>query len=379
MAYDVRMKRLSLYLMRHLVVATVLVTAALAMTIWMTQAMRLLDLVVDGGAPLQLFGTLMVVTLPTFLANVLPLSLLAAVLFTYHRLTVDSELVVMRAAGLGPWALARPALLLGLIVMLITYALTLYIAPAANRELVKLQRLARSNYSTVFLRAGVFNDLGDGVTVYVRERGRDGSLEGILIHDNRDPQRPVTVMAERGVLTEGEAGPRVAVFNGNRQEMDRETGQLSHLYFDRYAVDLTVFQSDLSARFPDPRERRLEELANPAAITSDPRLQRHMVAELHQRLAAPLLALAFPITGLAILFSGEFNRRGQSRRIAVAVVTGLVVQSAALGVGNLAANHTGVVPLQYAVPLVPILVGVWLMHRRPGRRRPGAVPAALPG
>ena len=98
------MKRLTLYLFRHLIVATLFVTAGLTLVIWLTQSLRLLEIVVDGGAPIYLFLQLMLVTLPTFLSIVLPIGLLAAVLFTYNRLTMDSELVVMRAAGLGPRA-----------------------------------------------------------------------------------------------------------------------------------------------------------------------------------------------------------------------------------------------------------------------------------
>ena len=110
------MKRLTLYLFRHLAVATVFVTAGLTLVIWLTQSLRLLEIVVDGGAPIYLFLQLMLVTLPTFLSIVLPIGLMAAVLFTYNRLTMDSELVVMRAAGVGPWGLAKPAVLLALMI-----------------------------------------------------------------------------------------------------------------------------------------------------------------------------------------------------------------------------------------------------------------------
>ena len=164
------MKRLTLYLFRHLTVATLFVTAGLTLVIWLTQSLRLLEIVVDGGAPIYLFLQLMLVTLPTFLSIVLPIGLLAAVLFTYNRLTMDSELVVMRAAGLGPWGLAKPAVLLGLIVMAICYGLTLYLAPASYGELARLEGMAKSQFSTVFLREGVFNEAGDGLTVYVRRR-----------------------------------------------------------------------------------------------------------------------------------------------------------------------------------------------------------------
>ena len=80
--------------------------------IWLTQALKLINLIIDGGAPFRIFIALVLLTLPTFLSVVLPIGVVTGVLFTYNRLITDSELVVMRAAGVSPYALARPALML---------------------------------------------------------------------------------------------------------------------------------------------------------------------------------------------------------------------------------------------------------------------------
>jgi lipopolysaccharide export system permease protein len=362
------MRLLTLYLLRYLSVATIFVTFGLTLVIWLTQSLRLLEVVVDGGAPFYLFLQLMLVTLPTFLSIVLPIALLAAVLFTYNRLTMDSELVVMRAAGLGAWALAKPALMLGIIVMVLCYTLTLFIAPAANRELSRLERTARSEFSTVFLREGVFNETGDGLTIYVKRRMQDGELQGLLIHDTRIPDKPVTVMADRGMTVEGEAGARVVVFDGNRQEVDLATGRMSQLFFDRYAVDLRVFEKQFAARLPDARERTTAELMR---ADEDPELEpfiKRLTAELHQRYTTPIFALGFSMLGVAILLVGEFNRRGQGRRILAAVGAVLLLQSAGLGISNLAINNNAFIPLLYVVVVVPVLAGGFLMARQSLRR-----------
>jgi lipopolysaccharide export system permease protein len=372
------MKRLTLYLFRHLAVATLFVTAGLTLVIWLTQSLRLLEIVVDGGAPIYLFLQLMLVTLPTFLSIVLPIGLLAAVLFTYNRLTMDSELVVMRAVGLGPWGLAKPAVLLGLIVMGICYGLTLFLGPASYGELARLEGMAKSQFSTVFLREGVFNEAGDGLTVYVRRRMPDGELQGLLIHDTRVEGKPVTINAERGQTVEGGAGARVVVFDGNRQEMDLETGRMSQLFFDRYAVDFRVFERQLSDRLPDARERSTSELIHAEEIPELAPFKARLTVELHQRYTSPIFALGFTLMGVAILLVGEFNRRGQGRRIIAAVASVLVLQSAALGITNLSVNNNAFIPLLYVVVAIPVLVGAFLMLRqgirgkRMGRLRPVA-------
>lgn len=367
------MKKLTLYLLRHLTVTMLFVTLGLTMVIWLTQALRLIEVVVEGGAPMTLFLQLMLVTLPTFLSIVLPIAVVAAVLFTYNRLLMDSELVVMRAVGLGPLDLAKPALLLAVAVTALCLCLTLWIAPAANRELVALERLARDGYSTALLREGVFNEIDDGLTVYVRRREGDGELRGLVIHDARLPDRPVTLIAERGVATDGPAGQQILVYAGQRQEMDRSTGRLSVLHFDRYAIGIQTTEKTGQPREPDARERSTADLMDARASAGGDPFASRLVAELHQRLTTPITALGFALVGVAALLTGEFNRRGQARRIVGAAVAVVVLQSAGLGATNLAANDVRLIPLMWLVALLPTAAGAWfLLAPRLRRVRPAA-------
>jgi len=363
------MNQFSRYLLRNLVVATFCVTAGLAAAIWMTQSLRLVELVVEGGAPLSVFLRLALLTFPTFLALILPIGLMVAVLFTYNRLILDSELVVMRAAGMGPLALARPALLLALIVTLACYALTLYVAPAAQRELIRQRQQIRTEYSTVLLREGTFNDLGEGLTIYVRERRGDGELTGLVIHDVREPGVRTTVVADRGLLLDVEGSPRVVVFNGTQMKFHSADARLEWLEFARYTVDLQMLRQGLQPRWPDPRERTVQELITISQDPLDRQFAHRLRAELHSRLAMPLLSLAFTAVSLMALLSGEFSRRGQARRIVMAGFAGLALESAVLGVANMVGKSPPLTPLLYVIVLLPVAAALWhLGTARPFRR-----------
>src|SRR3546814_5501888 len=129
--------------------------------------------------------------------------------------------------------------MLALMVTVCVYAISLYFLPLYFRHFKDLQNDFRNDFSAVLLQEGVFTAINDEITVYVRDRSANGELRGILVHDNRDPERPVTMMAERGALVASEAGPRVVMENGNRQQVGRATGQFSLLYFDRYTIELS--------------------------------------------------------------------------------------------------------------------------------------------
>src|SRR5580698_9289714 len=94
--------RLNLYLLRQLIVAFLFAAVAVTFVILFTQSFRMLSLVIDNSSTMFFFVRLMALSVPTFLPLVLPLGLGVAVLFVYHKLAVDSELVVMRAAGISP-------------------------------------------------------------------------------------------------------------------------------------------------------------------------------------------------------------------------------------------------------------------------------------
>ncbi len=371
------MDRISLYVFRHLIAATTVAAAILVFAIWLTQSLRLIEVIVDGSAPFHIFLRMVMDTVPNFLILVLPIGLACAVLFTYNRMLADTEMVVMRAVGISPMGLARPALIMAALVAALIYAGNLYILPLANQDYRRLEELVKEEYSTVFLREGQFNEVSDDITVYFRERLATGELTGILIHDNREPQRPLTMIAARGVMAQTESGPRVLMFNGNRQEFDRKSGSVTVLYFDQYALNLEILRRDRGEPWLKPKERFLPDLLNPDL--SDPRdaaQEARLISIGHQRLSSPLLAFAFTAIALGALLSGSFNRRGQGLRIVSALLLVVLLQALDFAATTLTRNSTALVPMLYVTPILTAMLGIAAMHigpSRPARRRAAAV------
>ena len=375
--YSGNVRRVDRYIFRQLLVAMLFVTVTLTCVVWLTQSLRFIEMIVNRGLSAPVFIYLTLLLLPTFLSVILPVALFAATAFTYNKLVADSELLVMRAGGLSQFALSRAALLLAVLVTGICYAITLYFMPASFREFKDLQFTLRNAFPTVMLQEGVFNTVSDGLTIYVRERSSAGELFGIIVHDARKKDRPVTMMAERGAIVPGDQGPRVVMANGNRQEIDDEDGRLSLLYFDRYSFEVGGQGGSEQPRWREPRERFLHELLvhEAGAPWNYPKLRM----EAHHRLSAPLLPIAFTLVGLALLLHGDFNRRGQLWRILAAVGVVIVVESALLGFKNLGEKLPDTVPLMYAASLLPSAAAAWVLAQRKRPRRRRGLAAARPG
>lgn len=365
------------YILRQLAVGMIFVSVGLACVLWLTQSLRFVELIVNKGLSIAVFLQLTLLLLPNFLIVIIPVSLFAVVLFTYNKLITDREIVVMRAAGVSQWGLARPALALAVVMTIAGYALTMYFIPSSVRDFRELQWTIRNDISGVMVQEGAFNVLTDGLTVFVRGRGADGELLGVLVHDKRNPARPVTMMAERGALVHGRTGPRVLMANGSRQEVVKDSGRLSMLYFDSYALDIGGPAGPVEARHRDARERSLAELLD-ADPTADPLEYRRFVVEAHQRLTAPLYHLAFTLIALAAVLSGNFNRRGQVGRVLSAIGVMVLVQAGALGAGTLAIDDLTLAPLIYVNALLPVAIAAWVLLKRPARQtRPAALAGGL--
>lgn len=357
------------YVLRQLFVGMVLVTAGLTCIIWLSQSLRFVEMIVNRGLSAGTFVYMTMLMLPNFLTIILPIALFAIIVFIYSKMVTDRELVVMRAAGVGQFGLAKPAMILTAGILAFGYLLNLYLLPESYRAFRILQWEIQSTYSHVLLKEGSFNPISKAVTVYVRERTPDGQLLGILVHDERDVKSPITLMAERGALVDSDEGPRVVMYNGNRQSTGKD-GKLSILYFDRHVFEIPSNRDEQAVRFREPRERSMHELFHleDQNDVSDHDWGKYKV-ELHKRFVWPLLSLSLAMVGLSCLLYGPITRRSQTTRILVAVGILISIIGATIGLENVIAKNLVLVPLLYLVALLPILVSTYVLMTHPKRSR----------
>ena len=362
--YTVIMLRYHRYILKQLALPVIFITVGLTAIIWLTQSLRFIDLIVNKGLSLSSFLHLSMLLLPSFLGVILPIALFCAIFFIYNKLTIDSELVSLRASGASQWSLARPAILLALIVTTLVYAINMYFTPLSYRSFKDRQTIIRSDYSSVLLQEGVFTTLINDVTVYVRARNSEGQLRGILVHDARISDQPVTMMAESGTLVRTDSGPRFVLKNGNRQEIDKAIGKLSLLYFDSYALDLQLITENPEKRWREPRERYLHELLNPGPGHDDQRNRNKFFSEAHQRIVSPLYTIALTAIAMAAVIGGNLNRRGQWRRILSGILAGFSLEAIGLLLANLVSKQPHLVWLMYFNIAFFTIVAFYLMVHR---------------
>src|SRR5438874_5212303 len=169
-----RLSSLDRYILRQCLSVTLFVTAALSAAVWLAQSLRLVDLIVNRGLAAEVFLYLAMLILPRFIDIVLPIGAFIAVLFVFNKLTSESELIVMRASGLSPLALAKPVMILAGIGFVGLMSLSPYFLPASNPEIKDLQFAIRNRCVSSLLQEGTFTTISDKLTIYIGSRNERG-------------------------------------------------------------------------------------------------------------------------------------------------------------------------------------------------------------
>jgi lipopolysaccharide export system permease protein len=342
---------MSIYLLRQLVGPVVLFSFLLTSVIWLSQSLRLLDLVINRGQSAPTFLYLTVLMLPSLLVVILPIAFFAGALYGLHKLNADSELVVMSAAGFSRRQMLVPVLAVATIMMTVTYLCSLYLMPLGQRLMKEKEIDIRSDIGAAILNEGQFNTPAAGLTVFVREIAADGRMKGILVHDNRNPRLPTTYLAESGVLAQTSLGARLIMIDGTIEQARGAGARLSVLKFQNYVFDLDQFSSAQRDTELRTSERYLPELLWPT-FTHEPgaRMRNLFFAEANNRLSAPLYCLAFAFMAFAAVSHARRARGAYALRLTLSSIGAAVLRIVGYSAQGLAARQPVLCVLFYLIP-----------------------------
>jgi lipopolysaccharide export system permease protein len=353
------------YIFRNVFGAFLLVLISLTAVIWLTHALREIDLMTNQRQTVLTFIGITGLLIPMLVLVIAPLALVIAVGHTLNRLNTDSEIVVMNASGMSPWRIFRPFMTTTLVVSALVLVVSAYVAPAGLRELRDWATKVKADFVVNIVQPGRFLSIERGLTFHIRERRADGQLLGIFIDDRRDPNERVTSLAEYGEIIETARGTFLILVNGSVQRLEAGHTDPTIVKFDRYAFDLSRFAGGVHLGALGVRERNLWDVAFPDA--DDPvykQVPTHFRAELHDRLAAPIYPIAFTVLCFAILGAPRTSR--QSREISIIMTVTLIGALRLIGFAcNVVAAQTvaavfvlwGSIGLTFAVGLYAIARG----------------------
>src|ERR1700742_5277859 len=117
------------YMFRAIMGAFLITLVSLTVVIWFTQAMRDFDLITSQRQTMFVFVGITGMIVPLLVMMIAPIALVMSAAHVLNKLSSDSEIIVMNAAGVSPWRLLRPFVACALVVSILVAALAVYVSP----------------------------------------------------------------------------------------------------------------------------------------------------------------------------------------------------------------------------------------------------------
>ncbi|WP_022723407.1 LPS export ABC transporter permease LptF [Rhodopseudomonas sp. B29] len=350
------------YIFRTTLTSFAVVMASLTGVIWITQALRGIDLMTSQGQTILTFLGLTGLAVPVLVLVIAPIALMIAVAHTLNRLATDSEIIVMNAAGLSPLRLFRPFVYASLVVAAIVLLIGAYIAPDGLRRIARWDSEITADVLANVLQPGRFTQLENNLTIRVRERQPGGVLVGVFIDDRRDPNERVTIIADHGSVLKNKDGSFLVLDDGHLERFQAGKQEPALVAFSRYAFDMSKFSRARDVTY-GIRERYLWELMWPQPNDAlQARLPTEFRSEMHDRLLAPIYPFFFASVAFAFLGLPRTTRQSRNFSMVSAVLVAFAVRLSGFALSVTANHNFYVAGLQYLLLVVAISACVWLIR-----------------
>ena len=314
-----------------------------------------------------------------FLPIAIPISFLFSVLLVYGRLSSDSELIAMRAAGWGLRRLFVPALVFGFVLSFSCLYITLDLVPWSSHSAKEKFHRITGNKLAGSLEAGTFTPGFYKLSIYVNEVNHNtGKLKGVFIYDERNPGYPITIAAKEGSLVpwKGKDNMTVAVLlrlkdgSMHRAPNLNDADERSQLRYQK----VTFSTYDLLIKLPEisPYQTSrpitmqiktlLKEIKRTEGKSEEEQFNRELRSEFWKRITVSFACLIFALLGVGLGIQKIRSVKSTSFLFCILV---LLVYYALHLIGiNLAEKGLlPIAPTLMAPDIIFLIIGIFLLRR----------------
>ena len=341
------------YLFAQMLRTTIAVSITLIGVMWLFQTIRVLEVVINRGAPISEFFVMSVTVIPLWLTIAVPIGAFVAIIWVFHRALADRELLVMQASGMSSLQLARAPIGLGIMLTVLLVFNSVFLLPTSFGIYKQVQFKIRNSLPAVMLQENVFIDVVDGMTMLIGEKFDDGLARDIFIHDERTDGKVIALTARVGRFIERDGLPAVLLQDGERMEIAQGEEAGAKLMFETHSVTIAPQDRKQATRMPiDMNEDTITNLLDPEKSPSEDYFNQRR-AEGHYRIISPVLALVLALTASCGVLVGQIRRDTWSLRTILTCSAGILCISAMTSSRSLTTAIPAAAPLLYISMIIP--------------------------
>ncbi len=302
------MRILTRYILGEILSHTLIGCALFTFILFMPQLPHILEVVVRNSSTLVSVAEVFLFTLPNLFKVTIPMSVLVGVLLGLSRLAADSEVIAMRASGLGIGYFVRVSAIVAIGGTLLGLANSLYLAPRANQAILEMEQSLETAQASYEIQRGVFYEDFKNFVLYVQDvRSGTGSSNWrqVFMADVSDRSNPiVTTAASATVVNDNSQELLMRLRDGSRHEtvagqpqqynistftttdMPLSLGQQGDVHLGR--LDTKIYALPLDTLIERIRDTK-----------SGPDLKQYLI-ELHNRFAVPVACIVLMLVGVPL-------------------------------------------------------------------------------
>lgn len=301
----------------------------LSVILFIQQASRYSEIFFSVNIPKNLVWQITFALVPNVIAFTCPMAVLVGVIIGLSRMLGDSELIAIRAAGVGNFQITLPVIFLGVTLSFFTFFINLYGVPFAARIVrqVALQTALHKLESPI--EPGVFNSEINGYTIYVKNGDlKRGTWENIFIYnEDKVNNQARLITSKSGRIDTKEESSELVLENAIVSTFSTEpkTPKFSSENIGQVRVAVKTKRGEiiekLSKTEGTPEELGLRELAQYAeGKEGKEKIEAQILWQ--RRIILSITPLIFALLGTALVL--RFNRGGRGLGIFLALI-GLVL------------------------------------------------------
>jgi LPS export ABC transporter permease LptF/LPS export ABC transporter permease LptG len=347
------MRILTRYVLREVLGSALIGVAVFSFILFTRDLGRILELVVRNSAPLPSVAQIFLFTLPVALTYTIPMGVLVGILIGLGRLAADSEITAMRASGIGVWRFVRMLALFVAVAWSLALLNSLWIAPASQSALARLQDRLKTSQASFEVQPRVFYEGFPKAVLYVQDvvSGQRAAVwKGVFLADLSNPASPRITLARQGLLvSEGPNSLRLHLASGSTHETSPssvEDYQISTFAETDIPIELSAADSEApkgQAPIGSIATKTLWARSQTAGSVD----ARWAGLEFHRRLALPTACLVLALVGIPLGLSAK--KGGKSSGFVITIILVFTYYSVSLIGVSLAKEGK-----------VPVLFGAWL-------------------
>lgn len=336
---------------------------------------ELIRQVTQYGLPLEIAVKVLLLTMPEYIGYSFPMSMLLATMMTFGRLSGDSEIIALRSAGVSVYRLIVPALVLGVMVTGITFAMQEALVPAAKVEAAATLNQALKQEKPSFQKDNIIypeyaeEKLPDGskernlVRLFYARQFNGKEMTDVMVIDRSRGEISQVINAKSGQL---DLGKKTWEFrDGTVYLIDPKSANSTKSQFQTLNANLGKAPLEIAAPERKPEEMNvIESIAylDVLRAKADWKAVNTFQIRIQQKLALPFVCVIFAVIGSAVGIRPQRGGKATSFGMSLLLIFGYYLTMTVMGglgeVGYLSPFLAGWIP-----SMLGLGIGIYLLTK----------------